>query len=97
MIIEHSGWSQNRGYFRDKYYIDTNKTDHIIRHSNGIVSKQMTEFEYVTRDWNCDGDVYALFGACFEGKYGGKDFYTPNNLVDMILEGEAEIDSIKKI
>ena len=57
----------------------------------------MSAFEYVTRDWNCDGDVYTLFGACFEGKYGGKDFYTPNNLVSMMLEGDAEIDSIKKV
>lgn len=97
MIIKHSGWSQSRGNFCDKYYIDTNRTDHTIKHSNGTVSKQMSKFEYVTRDWNCDGDVYTLFGACFEGKYGGKDFYTPNDLVSMLLEGDIESDSIKKI
>ena len=97
MIIEYSGWNKNRGCFCDKYYMDTKRTDHIIKYSNGIISKQISPFDNITADWNCDGDVYTLFGACFEGKYAGKDFYTPNDLLNMILENEAEIDSIKKV
>ena len=40
MIVEHSGWSQERGYFCDKYEIDTTRTDHEIRWKNGKVCKQ---------------------------------------------------------
>ena len=97
MIIKYSGWSHDRGAFCDKYCIDTNRIDHIVKHNNGTISKQLSAFQYVTADWNCDGDIYTLFGACFEGKYAGKDFYTPDDLLRMVLEDEAEIDSIKKV
>lgn len=97
MQLTHEGWSQERGWFCDKYEIDTARTDHEIRWKNGKVCKQLTPFETATRDWNCDGDVYELFGAVFEGLYGGRDHYTPQNLLSLVLEGEAEVIGIRRI
>lgn len=97
MIIEHSGWSQERGWFCDKYNIDTTRTDHEIHWKNGKVCNQLYPFEVVERDWNNDGDVYELFGAIFEGFYGGRTHYTPQDLLSLVLEGEVEVPGIKKI
>lgn len=96
MQLEHSGWSQERGFFCDKYGIDTTRTDHEIHWKDGDVYKQITPFKTVERDWNCDGDVYSEFGAIFEGRYGN-EWRTPQHLLSLMLEGEAEIPGIKKI
>lgn len=97
MILEHSGWSQERGWFCDKYNIDTTRTDYEIHWKNGTVCKQATPFENRTADFNNDGDVYTEFGCWFEGVYGGRDWYTPQNLLSLVLEGEAEILGIKEV
>jgi hypothetical protein len=96
MRLEHSGWSQERGFFCDKYEIDTTQTDHEIHWKNGMVCKQLEPFHHVEADWNCDGDVYTEFGANFEGRYG-REWRTPMNLLGIMLDGEATIPSIKKI
>ena len=96
MILEHSGWSQERGWFCDKYSMNTTLTDHEIHWKDGRICKQLTPFETVERDWNCDGDVYSEFGAMFEGRYG-REWWTPYHLLGLIVDGEAEIPSIKKI
>lgn len=98
MQLEHSGWSQERGFFCDKYSIDTTRTDHKIHWKNGTVCKQTTPFEAVEADWNCDGEVYSEFGANFESKWGaGREWHTPQGLLGLILDGEAEIPSIRRI
>ena len=97
MQLTHEGWSQERGWFQNKYNIDTTRADHEIHWKDGKVCKQTTPFEIVEADWNCDGDVYKLFGANFESKYAGRDFYTPHELLDLILEGEAIIPGIKEV
>ena len=97
MTIEHSGWSMEKGFFCDLYSFDENKTDYVIQYNDGTTSKQAHPFQEITRDWNCDNDVYTLFVAGFEGRYGGTDWYTPENLLSMILEEEATIDGIEKI
>jgi hypothetical protein len=97
MILEHSGWSQERGCFKDKFFFDETKTDHEIHWKNGKICKQETPFENVTADWNCDGDVYEEFGANFESQYAGRDWWTPQNLLSLVLEGEAIIPGIKKL
>ena len=97
MILRRSGWSQERGFFEEKYEIDTARTDHEIRWSNGKVCKQLYPFTTTERDWNNDGDVYELFGAVFEGLYGGREHYTPQNLLRLILDGDAEIPGIKEV
>jgi hypothetical protein len=97
MIIENSGWSQQRGWFCDKYFIDETKTDHEIHWKNGKICKQECPFQIVEADWNCDGDVYEEFGANFEGYYHGREWHTPHGLLDLMLEGEATIPGIRRI
>lgn len=97
MQLTHEGWSQERGWFQEKYNIDTKRTDHEIHWKNGKVCKQTTPFQVVGADWNNDGDWYEEFGANFESPYAGKDWYTPQGLLSLILEGEAVIPGIKKI
>lgn len=97
MIVEHSGWSQERGWFCDKYFLDETKTDYEIHWKDGRISKQLSPFEAVTADWNCDGDVYEEFGANFESRYAGRDWWTPYHLLDLILDDEATIPGIKKL
>ena len=97
MQLEHSGWSQERGWFQDKYNIDTTRTDHEIHWKNGRISKQTSPFQIAEADWNCDGDVYEEFGANFESKYSGRAWYTPQDLLSLMLDGEAIILGIKKI
>lgn len=96
MIIENSGWSQERGWYCDKYELDTTRSDHEIHWKNGKVYNQLTPFETVTRDWNNDDDVYSEFGAMFEGRYG-REWHTPQGLLSLMLDDEAVIPSIKKI
>ena len=98
MLLTHESWSQERDWFQDKYSIDTERTDHEIRWKDGKVCKQLTPFETVTTDWNCDGDVYAEFGANFESKYGsGRVWHTPLSLLSLMIEGEADIPGITKL
>ena len=97
MIIENSGWSQERGWYCDKYFFDETKTDHEIHWKNGKICKQESPFQRVTADWNCDGDVYSEFGANFESKYAGREWHTPQGLLSLMLDGDAVIPNIKKI
>lgn len=97
MIVEHSGWRFNEGFFCEKYLVDTNKTDHEIHWKNGKVSKQLEAFESVTADWNCDGDVYGSFGCNFEGQYAGRMWMTPERLVGLVIEGEATVKGIRRV
>ena len=97
MQLLHEGWSQERGWFRDRYFFDETKTDHEIHWKNGKVCKQETPFKHVTSDWNNDDDIYEEFGAAFESKYAGRDWYTPQNLLALIIEGEASVPGIKEV
>ena len=97
MQLEHSGWSKERGWFCDKYSIDTTRTDHEIHWKHGKICKQQSPFRIAEADWNCDGDVYELFGAHFDSTYAGREWHTPQGLLRLMLEGEAVIPGIKKI
>ena len=96
MKLEHSGWSQERGWYCDKYFIDETKTDHEIHWKDGRICKQLTPFEDVERDWNYDGDVYSEFGAMFEGKYG-REWWTPYHLLSLMVDDEANVPGIRRI
>lgn len=97
MQLTYEGWSQERGWFQNKYNIDTTHTDHEIHWNSGIICKQTTPFQIITADWNCDGDVYPEFGAYFESKYVGREWWIPQNLLSLILEGEATVPGIKEV
>lgn len=97
MQLTHQGWSEEKGYFQDKYNIDTISENLEIRWGNGTISKQISPFQIVEADWNCDGDVYEEFGAYFEGKYGGRDWHTPQGLLRLVLDDEAIVKGIRKL
>ena len=97
MQLEHSGWSKERGHFCDKYSIDTTRTDYEIHWKDGRVCKQISPFQIVEADWNCDGDVYEEFGATFESRYGGREWWTVYHLLSLMIDDEAVIPGIKKI
>ena len=96
MQLFHEGWSQERGWFQDKYNIDTTRTDHEIHWKDGRVCRQLTPFESVERDWNYDGDVYSEFGANFEGKYS-REWWTPYHLLGLMVDDEANVPGIRRI
>ncbi len=97
MQLTHEGWSQERGWFQDKYNIDTTRTDHEIHWKNGKVCKQESPFIVVDADWNNDGEIYTEFGATFESPYAGREWHTPQGLLSLMLEGEATIPGIKEV
>ena len=98
MRLTHEGWSQEKGRFQEHYDIDTSRTDHEIHWKNGTVCKQISPFHTATCDWNCDGDVYPEYGAHFESYYGaGRDWYTPLELLSLMLDEKAVIPGLTKI
>lgn len=73
---------------RKIYYVNEQKSDfYEYTLKNGKKYKQKGPFKWATADWNCDGDVYDVFGAEFhlEGT-GEKIFLSPNELVDIISD-----------
>lgn len=93
MKIEYSGWSENRGSFRCVIPFDEHKSDYEVRFASGKCLRQCGEFQHITADWNCDGDVYTEFGASFirydkDGNaQAGREFWTPNDLVAELIDG----------
>lgn len=74
---------------------DDKKRDYEIHFSNGSISKQNSAFDYVTRDWNCDGDVYTQYGAWFENDRAASDFFTPEQLVWLVADDDAAIPGVR--
>lgn len=97
MIVENCGWSEDRGLYNDKYFIDEDRTNYEIHYSDGYISKQVRAFESITADWNNDGDSYTEFVAGFENRYGGTDNWTPESLVSEIIDGNITVDGIVKM
>lgn len=94
MYVDYSGWTKEHGSFSCKIFIDEKKTDYEIVYGDGKVCKQVTPFEHVTADWNNDGDVYTDFGASFESRYAGRDFWSVVDLVYACAEA-LEKDHIR--
>lgn len=95
MNVEYSGWSEAHGLFSFQIPVDETREDYEIRLKNGSVFKQNGPFQHVTRDWNCDGDVYTQFGAYFSYDGGGGEFFTPDDLVSLVVHNGAEIPGIQ--
>lgn len=98
MKVVHSGWTQEYGSFRYEILFDENKTDYEIRFKNGVIGKQRGAFHVVTKDWNCDGDVYPQFGAWFDyfdknGVRTGGGFWTPQDLVFALVEAQKKTEA----
>lgn len=93
MYVEHSGWNNERGFFCDKIYFNENKLDFTIEFNNGTVLKQTSAFMEHTADWNCDGDIYSMYGAWFhevdsKGNYSMGEFWTPEQMVTAVIEAQ---------
>ena len=86
MYVDYSGWSEEKGYFLYTFFINEAATDYEIHYENGFVAKQTSDFTTYTYDWNHDGDVYSMFGAWFESRHGGNDFFTPEELVNALVD-----------
>ena len=93
MLINHSGWSEKYGSFNYNILFNEKRTDFEIRFESGQSLRQCSEFQHVTADWNCDGDIYTEFGANFTrfDKDGtpraGREFWTPTDLIVELIDG----------
>ena len=93
MYINHSGWSEKYGSFNYNIFLDERRTDLEVHFSNGKYLRQCEEFQYVTADWNCDGDVYTELGAWFTrydkdgNAEAGREFWTPTDLIAELIDG----------
>jgi len=91
MKVNHSGWSEDRGYFSYDIFIDEKRTDYAIHYVNGDIARQVSPFHEVTRDWNNDDDVYTEFGALFQftdpnSQMVGRSFWTPVQMVQAAID-----------
>lgn len=57
---------------------------------NGRGYKQITPFHWVTADWNCDGDVYAEYGATFQCIDNGDYYYNEIGRIDWFSKNDIE-------
>ena len=91
MYVTYSGWTQEHGSFYCNIFIDENRQDYALEYGDGTIAKQTSPFQYVTADWNNDGDIYEQFGAWFESPgYGGNSFWTPEQMVRAAADGLEE-------
>lgn len=98
MNIRYYGWSEKYGSFNYIIPFDETKTDYELHFKNGGYGKQISVFHVETRDWNCDGDVYPLFGAYFQyydknGETDGRGFWTPENMVRALVDAQDKNDA----
>ena len=93
--VSVAGWNEIYGPYRFTVPFDDKRRDYEVRFADGSTSTQKSAFDYVTRDWNCDGDVYAQYGAWFENDRAASDFFTPEQLVWLVADDDATIPGIR--
>lgn len=95
IVVNHGGWSEDRGWFSDDFVIDTKKTDYEIHFPDGEIYKQNTPFESRTMDWNYDGDVYEKFGAFFYIEmFGRSEFFSPEEMISLCVHHGCKIPGL---
>ena len=100
MYVNHSGWNTEYGSFSYNIFVDEKREDYEIHYKNGTVDKQDGPFQEVTADWNNDDDVYTQFGAWFREANGRGSFWTPEQLVQALvdsMEGSSHVSHIPGI
>ena len=93
--VTRDTWSKDKGFKTEVYRLRLDKRIQVINEDGTVFATQKTDFVTLTRDWNCDGDVYELYGAYFD-RDGYMDFYTPENIVIFMLEDNMTINYIDK-
>ena len=82
-------WNCDKGFTKKVYKLEENKEMKLIK-NNQIYAIQVSDFHNVEKDWNCDNDIYELYGAYFDIN-GYNDFLTPEDIVSMIIDDGLEI------
>lgn len=92
MIVEYSGWSEEKGSFHYNVFLNEASIEYEIEYEDGFIAEQTSIFKNFTLDWNHDGDEYTLFGAWFKSRHGGEEFFTPEDLVRSLIDGVEGVE-----
>lgn len=93
MIVEYSGWDEEKGFFYEEYRV---RESGLVIIENQKRYRQLEAFQVIEKDWNNDGDVYTLYVALFEGPFRPV-YYTGEDLVSFIVDNEAEVEGVVRI
>lgn len=88
--VEKRTWSKDKGYNTKIYRLEENKEMQLIKKDGSIYMTQISEFQIEKADWNCDNDIYELYGAYFDIN-GYPSFFTPENIISTMIEEDCEI------
>ena len=92
--VSREVWNCNTGFSKKIYRLEPNREMQLVKDGE-VYASQCSEFQLVEKDWNCDGDVYELYGAYFD-RDGYADFITPENIVNMMIEDNVTINYLNK-
>lgn len=81
-----------RGMTREVFEFDDSKKMKIYIDGE-LFATQVGEFKVFEEDWNCDNDVYELYGAYFSQDHCDT-FYTPKDIVGIICDKKAVIEYV---
>lgn len=87
--VVRQNWNHDKGFKEEIYKLEENKDMQLII-DDKIYASQISEFKVVKDDWNCDNDIYELFGAYFKIN-GYVEFFTPEDIVSMMIEEDCKI------
>ena len=87
--VSREVWNCDTGFSKKIYRLEPNREMQLVKDGE-VYASQCSEFQLVEKDWNCDNDVYELFGAYFKID-GYEEFLTPENIISMSLEEGLEI------
>ena len=93
--VTRDTWGKGKGFKKEIYRLRDDSCIQLVEEDGSIFATQSSEFKAEFNDWNCDGDVYELYGAYFD-RDGYMDFYTPENIVIFMLEDNMTINYIDK-
>lgn len=84
-------WDYKKGIQRKVYKFKKNENMKLML-DNEVYAIQLSPFHTVEQDWNCDNDIYELYGAYFNiNGYNGNDFLTGEDIVFMIEEKNLKV------
>lgn len=92
--VNVSGWSKDIGAYDVDVPFDDSRTDMEITFKDGETYRQESRFATEAHDWNNDGDTYPMFGAWFRNQQGRGEFFTPEVMMRMVMDGEAKVSGM---
>ena len=83
-------WTYDKGFTKKNYTFIEDKMMTLLYKDDTVYGVQKSIFHSVEKDWNCDNDVYELFGAYFVlDDYN--EFLTPENIVSLIEDNDLKV------